>query len=195
MMVQAGLVQARGAQTSDSGRPERRVHVVQGEFSVSDDPQVVLVTILGSCVAACLHDPVAGVGGMNHFLLPGADTEERGGDARRFGAYAMELLVNDLLKRGARRERLQVKLFGGARMMDRLCDVGAQNAAFAEQFLRDEGLSFAGGSLRGGQARRVQFQPATGRARQALLAGGRTIFDRERVRPAPPAPAAEVEFF
>ena len=174
----------------------RRLHVVQGEFRTSDDPELTLVTILGSCVAACLYDPDAGLGGMNHFLLPGEDRDERGGDARRFGAYAMELLVNDLLKRGARRDRLHAKLFGGARLMDRLTDVGAQNAEFAERFLRDEGLTFAGGSLRGAHARRVEFQPALGRARQALLAGAeRSVFDRERPKPIAPAAAPDVEFF
>ncbi len=179
-----------------AGEGVRRLHVVQGEFHASNDPGLVLVTILGSCVAACIHDPVAGLGGMNHFLLPGDDSESRGGDARRFGAYAMELLINDLLKRGARRERMTVKLFGGARMMDRLTDVGGQNADFAERFLRDEGLSFAGGSLRGGSARRVEFQPANGRARQSLLStAGRNVFDRERLKPAPPAPVSEVELF
>jgi chemotaxis protein CheD len=174
----------------------RRLHVVQGEYRTTDDPGVVLVTILGSCVAACLHDPSTGVGGMNHFLLPGDDMAERGGDARRFGAYAMEVLVNDLLKRGARRDRLQCKLFGGARLMERLTDVGAQNADFAERFLRDESLEYAGGSLRGAHARRVEFHPASGRARQALLTGvGRTVFERERVRPIPPVAAPDVEFF
>jgi chemotaxis protein CheD len=186
--------------------------VVQGEYFVSDDPEAVLITILGSCVAACLHDPVAGVGGMNHFLLPGTDARTDSGagsgagnaagnfdrgDMRRFGTHAMELLINGLLKRGARRERLQAKLFGGARLIEGLCDVGAQNAAFAERFLRDEGLRLEGGSLRGTQARRVQYHPASGRARQALLSSdGRTVFDRERIRPAPPVPApADVEFF
>lgn len=176
----------------------QRLHVVQGEYRSSDDPGLTLVTLLGSCVAACLYDAEAGVGGMNHFLLPGEDRDERGGDARRFGAYAMEVLVNDLLKRGARRDRLQAKLFGGARLMDRLTDVGAQNADFAERFVRDEGLTFAGGSLRGAHARRVEFQPALGRARQALLTGqDRTVFERERRAPAPaPAAAApDVEFF
>jgi hypothetical protein len=77
----------------------------------------MLTTVLGSCVAACLRDPVAGVGGMNHFLLP--DGAGAGTDAgRRYGAYAMELLINELIKAGARRERLEAKLFGGGRMFD-----------------------------------------------------------------------------
>ena len=97
---------------------ERRVHIVQGEYKVSDDPSVVVSTLLGSCVAACIRDPIAGVGGMNHFLLPGEDTRPaHAQDAERYGDYLMELLVNGLMKKGAQRERLEAKLFGGARMM------------------------------------------------------------------------------
>ena len=142
-------------------------HVIQGEFLVSDDPDLMLTTILGSCVAACVRDPVAGVGGMNHFLLPGED----GGEGLRYGVQSMELLVNALLRRGARRDRLEVKLFGGARLIDGLTDVGSQNAAFAERFVRDEGLQAAGGSLRGQQARRIHRPDR--RARPRALYRGR----------------------
>ncbi|MBX9460991.1 MAG: chemotaxis protein CheD [Brevundimonas sp.] len=142
-----------------------RVHVGQGEHYVTTDPGVMLTTILGSCVAMCLRDPVAGVGGMNHFLLP--EGSGSGPDAgRRYGAYAMEVLINDCLKRGARRDRLEAKLFGGGRMFDSLQDVGRSNADFAERFLRDEGIPVAGGSLRGAGGRRVQYWPVTGRALQ-----------------------------
>lgn len=142
-----------------------RIHVGQGEHHVTDDADVMLMTILGSCVALCLRDPVARVGGMNHFLLPegaGAGTDA----GRRYGAYAMEVLINDCLKAGGRRERLEAKLFGGGRMFDSLKDVGLANADFAERFLRDEGIAVAGGSLRGQGGRRVQYWPVTGRALQ-----------------------------
>jgi chemotaxis protein CheD len=163
----------------------RKIHVIQGEFHVSAEPDVVLTTILGSCVAACVRDPVAGVGGMNHFLLPG----ENGGEGLRYGVQSMELLVNALLRRGARRDRLEVKLFGGARLIDGLTDVGSQNAAFAERFVRDEGLQAAGGSLRGQQARRIQYWPVSGRARQVLLeAAGSKVFATERPRVVAPPP-------
>ena len=138
------------------GLTQRPEHVVQGEFRVADHPDAVLTTVLGSCVAACMRDPVAGLGGMNHFLLPGEQDVDAVGDAQRYGAHAMELLVNALLARGAQRGRLEVKLFGGARMLKGLTDVGAANAAFAEGYLRREGLAYSGGSLRGDQARRVQ---------------------------------------
>jgi chemotaxis protein CheD len=156
--------------------------VIQGEFHIADE-DVVMTTILGSCVAACMRDPVARVGGMNHFLLPG----ESGDASMRYGVQSMELLVNALLRMGARRERLEVKLFGGAHLIDGLSDVGGQNAAFAERFVRDEGLSFAGGSLRGDRARRIQYWPASGRARQILLAPTESrVFAAERRRPAAP---------
>ena len=170
----------------------KRLHVVQGEFAVSEDPDVMMGTILGSCVAACMRDPVAGVGGMNHFLLPGErESTGQGPQALRYGVQSMELLLNALYRKGARRERLEVKLFGGARVIDGLSDVGQQNAAFAERFLASEGIRMTGGSLRGEQARRIQFWPVSGRVRQmALVDPGRQVFEAERTKPAP-APAAD----
>lgn len=161
---------------------ERRIHVGQGEHHVTSDPDVLLTTILGSCVALCLRDPVAGVGGMNHFLLP--EGAGAGADAgRRYGAYAMELLINDLLKAGGRRDRLEAKLFGGGRMFDSLRDVGRANADFAERFLQDEGIPLVGGSLRGQGGRRLHYWPVSGRALQ------RAVTDNHVPAPvAPPAP-------
>lgn len=169
---------------------EQRIHIIQGEYHVSDDPNVMLTTLLGSCVAACLRDPLARIGGMNHFLLPGQDlpgqetgreagqeighamgheTGSRRTEAERYGVHLMELLVNGLLRRGARRDRLEAKLFGGARTMDGLADIGAMNASFAERFLHYEGIRLIGGSLRGDQGRRIQFWPVSGRARQVFM--------------------------
>ncbi len=148
---------------------ERRIHVIQGEFVVADDPDVVLTTVLGSCVAACIRDAKAKVGGMNHFLLPGDGWETDGQQATRYGIHAMELLVNALLSCGAQRSRLEAKLFGGANVLVGGSDIGALNASFAEDFLRYEGLSFVGGSLRGQGARRIQYWPVSGRARQIIL--------------------------
>jgi chemotaxis protein CheD len=179
----------------------KRLHVVQGEYAVSDDPDVMMGTILGSCVAACVCDPVAGVGGMNHFLLPGdQEGAARGGghQALRYGVQSMELLLNALYRMGARRERLEVKLFGGARVIDGLSDVGQQNAAFAERFLKAEGIALRGGSLRGEQARRVQFWPVSGRVRQmALIDPGRQVFEAERAKPVPAVAAddGDLELF
>jgi chemotaxis protein CheD len=157
-----------------SNRPGKKIHVIQGEHAVSSDPDVMLTTILGSCVAVCLRDTQIGVGGMNHFLLPEGKAEGLD-EGRRYGAFAMELLINEILRSGGRRERMEAKLFGGARMFGGLSDVGASNAAFAEKFLRDEGIPVVGGSLGGFGARRVQYWPNSGRAQQ------RTVTDTNEV--------------
>ena len=172
-------------QVPQSPLQERKINIVQGENHVDSDPAVVLTTILGSCIAACIWDGVAGIGGMNHFLLPGDGKHRQpGGDAMRFGVHAMELLVNGLLRRGAQKKHMQAKLFGGARMIKGLTDIGELNANFAERFLREEGIMLAGGSLRGEQGRRIQFWPTTGRARQVLLAREtESILNAERLRP------------
>ena len=143
------------------------VQLMQGDTYVTAEPEEVLVTILGSCVAACIRDPQLKLGGMNHFLLPnGSDT---GRDPRCYGINAMELLINELLKQGARRERLEVKIFGGANVMAGLSDIGSRNAEFAEQFLRDEGITIVASCTGGNLARKIQFWPNTGRARQAFV--------------------------
>lgn len=183
-----------GAQAGP-GPGERRINLVQGQQHVDRDPGVVLTTILGSCVAACLYDPVAAVGGMNHFLLPGDhpgfDLSNVGNGAMRYGAYSMELLINGLLREGAARQRLKAKLFGGARMLKGLTDVGDSNAAFAERFLRQEGIAIVGGSLRGDRGRRIQFWPATGRAQQIEFGSNEDAVFRieSRITP-PPAPVS-----
>jgi chemotaxis protein CheD len=146
-----------------------RKHVLEGEFHVSDDPDLVLMTVLGSCVAACLRDPVARIGGMNHFLLPGEDDRAQSRDVERYGVHLMELLVNGLMSRGAQRERLEAKLFGGAKTIFKSSDIGAMNVRFAERFLMNEGIGIVGGSLGGPVGRRVEFWPVTGRARQNAM--------------------------
>jgi chemotaxis protein CheD len=174
---------------------QQLIHVIQGECRTSADPDVVFTTTLGSCIAACMHDPVARIGGMNHFLLP----EEQGAEqavSMRYGAYAMELLVNGLMRAGARRERLQTKLFGGGRLSDGMTDIGDKNATFAEEFLAREGLRFVGGSLRGRHARRIQFWPATGRARQlALPIGMEAVLHLQQRPPHVPREQGDVELF
>jgi chemotaxis protein CheD len=146
-----------------------RLNIVQGEYKVSNDPSTVITTLLGSCVAACIYDPTAKVGGMNHFLLPGDSTPSASGS--RYGVHLMELLINGLLKKGAMRERLQAKLFGGARTIQGLSDIGALNSSFAREFMAREGIPLSGCSLGGNLGRRLQFWPASGRARQAFMAG------------------------
>lgn len=148
---------------------EQRVHIIQGEYFVSDDPNIIVTTILGSCVAACVRDPVAGVGGVNHFLLPGKSPTAGGEPDERMGVHLMELLVNGLLKAGASRDRLEAKLFGGARTVKGLSDVGHHNIEFARRFLKNERITFVGGDTGGDLGRRIQYWPVSGRARQVLL--------------------------
>jgi chemotaxis protein CheD len=172
----------------------KRITVIQGEWVVTRDPGTVLTTVLGSCVAACMRDAQAGVGGMNHFLLPEAGENARPGEAERYGVHLMELLVNGLLKQGARRDRLEAKLFGGCAFMTGRYAVGARNVAFAEKFLRDEGISHLGGSTGGAQGRRIEFWPVTGRARQIFLHTEVPAMQPPAPR-APRAPAGDVELF
>jgi chemotaxis protein CheD len=146
------------------------VQVTQGETYVTDNAQEILTTILGSCIAACIRDPLARVGGMNHFLLPNGKSGDAG--AARFGVNAMEILINDILKRGGARGRLEAKLFGGASVVAGLSNVGSGNIAFAEKFLADEGIPQVGGDVRGTMARRIQYWPVTGRARQLAVSSG-----------------------
>lgn len=182
-----------GSLPSPAQAPDRKRHVIQGEHAVSADPGIMLTTVLGSCVAACLHDPERGVGGMNHFLLAdAADGKRVTEEAMRYGAYAMEVLINDLMKKGARRDRLEAKIFGGAKMIDALQDVGAANAAFARRFLADEGIPVIAASLGGRQARRVEFWPATGRARQREVERAEP---QGAVRAPPPVVGNDVELF
>ena len=183
------------AQTLRQDGPERRVHLMEGDFQVSEDSAVILTTTLGSCVATCLRDPVRGIGGMNHFLLPGGDGMS-GPEAVRYGAYSMELLINALLAAGARRERLQAKLFGGGQLNEGLSNIGGQNADFAETFLARERIELCGGSLRGVHARRIRFWPVSGRATQlTLIKTEQAIFARE-AKTAPVRPEqGNVELF
>lgn len=166
-----------------------RFHVIQGEFRVSNDPSVVLCTILGSCVAACIRDPETGVGGMNHFLLPGNVTQS-GNEATRYGVHLMELLINGLLKAGASRDRLEAKIIGGARTIAGFSNIGEQNAQFAQEFLKDEGIRVVGCNVGGDYGRKLEYWPVSGRARQIPLNGAET---RKTVAEEQAVPKADVQ--
>jgi chemotaxis protein CheD len=144
----------------------------------------MITTLLGSCVAACLYDPAAGVGGMNHFLLP--DGGSGGLDGARLGVNAMELLINRLIRAGAEKPRFRAKLFAGSRIIAASKDVGRRNADFVLRFLRDERIAVEALSLGGHDARRVEFWPGSGRARQMFIADP-TVMSAVA---APPADAA-----
>jgi len=126
---------------------------------------MLIVTVLGSCVSACLRDPQSRIGGMNHFMLPYhmGETEGPISESARYGAYAMELLVNHLLSLGARRERIQAKVFGAGRIVPGMSDVGARNATFAIDYLEREKIPIVARDLGREEASKVYFFPRSGR--------------------------------
>lgn len=150
----------------------QRVSIIQGEFYVAATADVLIGTLLGSCIAVCLHDAVARVGGMNHFLLGEPATHERvrETDMSRYGIHAMELLVNEMMKMGATRARLRAHVYGGANIVAGLGSIGSSNAAFAEKFIIDEGIALGHSELGGKQARRVEFLPYLGKVRSWAVA-------------------------
>ena len=146
------------------------IYIAQGEHAIASGPDAVISTLLGSCVAVCLWDPVAGTGGMNHFLLPDEGVSSPGMSG--YGANAMELLINGLIRGTAQRARLRAKLFGGAVMISGLSNIGKKNAEFARAYLQRENIPCDSQSLGGTLARRVQFWPADGRVRIRFVSEG-----------------------
>jgi chemotaxis protein CheD len=145
----------------------KRIPIVQGEHAVVSEPHVLISTLLGSCVAVCLYDPVARVGGMNHFLLgePGSGHVPGSADMQRYGVHAMELLINGMMKKGAIRSRLKAHLYGGANIISGLGSIGTGNAAFARKFMATEGIAIGHADLGGTLARKVEFVPHEGKSR------------------------------
>jgi chemotaxis protein CheD len=147
------------------------VKVLPGEYFVTTS-NMVLVTVLGSCVSACVRDPDKGIGGMNHFML--AESMDTGAvsASARYGAYAMEILVNHLLKLGARRSALQAKVFGGGRVMASLSSsqVGERNSKFVLDFLATEGIPVVANDLLDIYPRKIYFFPESGRVMVKKLA-------------------------
>lgn len=142
------------------------VKLLPGEYYVTAE-DMVLVTVLGSCVAACLRDRVLGIGGMNHFLLPESARDADGflSSSARYGSYAMELLINQLIKLGARRDRLEAKVFGGGNVLRGFSanSVGERNAAFVLAFLRTERIPVVAQDLVGVYPRKVYYFPREGK--------------------------------
>ena len=146
---------------------ETRMVITQGEHAVSDDPNVVVSTLLGSCVSCCLWDSYAQVGGINHMLH--AQLDDARSSSNVSGVNSMELLINDILKKGGARARLTAKVFGGAQMVQGLSEIGLANAQFTLEFLARENIVCVSKSLGGQQARHLLFRPATGIARQRYV--------------------------
>jgi chemotaxis protein CheD len=144
------------------------VKVLPGEYFVSNE-NLVIMTVLGSCIAACLWDSRARLGGMNHFMLPDGDSTDSTG---RYGSYAMELLINEMLKLGARRETMQAKIFGGAQVMHNFTtmNVGERNTNFVLNYLHTERIPIVSEDVLDIYPRKVVFFPVTGKAMVKRLA-------------------------
>ncbi|HTN60218.1 MAG TPA: hypothetical protein VL147_01530 [Devosia sp.] len=141
--------------------------VHQGDCHVSNAADLTFSTVLGSCISACVRDRVVCVGGMNHFLLAeqSGSSRDRYGASARYGAFAMEQLINKVLSQGSgRKANLEIKVFGGGKINAVLDDVGAKNIDFVREFLAAEGYPVASEDLGGSYARRVLFKPHSGRA-------------------------------
>jgi chemotaxis protein CheD len=138
-----------------------------GEYYFTDH-DMLIVTVLGSCVSACIRDKKLGIGGMNHFMLPDsakADKDNPVSESMRYGTYAMEVLINELLRNGAKRENLEAKIFGGGNVLRSFTtnNVGERNAAFVKKFLKDEGIQVTSEDLLDIYPRKVYYFPKTGR--------------------------------
>jgi chemotaxis protein CheD len=161
-----------------------------GEHFVSSE-NLIIMTVLGSCIAACLWDPRANVGGMNHFMLPDGDSAEGSG---RYGSYAMELLINEMMKAGARRESMQAKIFGGGQVMHSFTamNVGERNTAFVTAYLQTERIPIVSRDVLDIYPRKVCFLPANGKAMVKRLAPTQaaTLLAQERAAAQRVAPAA-----
>ncbi len=148
--------------------------LLPGDYYVTQHGEFI-ATVLGSCVSACVRDHELRIGGMNHFMLPLDASEgqsswkDASSAATRFGNVAMEMLINDILKLGGRRERLEVKLVGGGRVLDAKNDVGARNIEFVREYVRAEGFRVVGEDLGSTFPRRVLYDPATGNAKVKKL--------------------------
>jgi chemotaxis protein CheD len=156
--------------------------ITPGQYFVTPR-DMMIVTVLGSCVSACIRDSKTGIGGMNHFMLP-----ERGGTpdsplspSARYGAYAMEVLINQLIKLGARRNTLEAKVFGAGKVLAGMGDIGARNAQFVREYLKLEKIALLAEDLGDVHPRKVYFFPHSGRVLvKQLRSASQTIITREK---------------
>ena len=189
---------------------DKRLHmaaakILPGEYYVTQQDEVI-TTVLGSCVSACIRDRLFGIGGMNHFMLPESEHGGWGGasdlisTATRYGNYAMEHMINDILKHGGHRRNLEVKLFGGGRIINSTSNVGGRNIEFVRCYLRTEGLAVVSEDLGDIYPRKILYYPASGRVRVKKLKQmhNETLIQREQAyrRDLEQSPVAgEIELF
>ncbi len=155
--------------------------ILPGELYVTKIDEMI-TTVLGSCISACVRDLSSGIGGMNHFMLPASKNMNiTDGSAARYGNFAMEQLINEILKNGGQRKNLEVKLFGGGQVLAHMTDVGKRNIEFALEYLQLEGLKLIAEDLGDRYPRKVQYCPSSGAARMKKLRAvhNRTVTERE----------------
>ncbi|WP_250657660.1 chemoreceptor glutamine deamidase CheD [Alkalimarinus coralli] len=162
--------------------------IMPGELYVSLHGEMI-VTVLGSCVSACIRDRIHGIGGMNHFMLPvqGEHSSSQWGSnhissASRYGNWAMEFLINEILKAGGERKNLEVKVFGGGNVLSNMTNIGLRNIEFVKHYLSDEGLQIAASDVGGSFPRKVLYFPDTGavKVRKMKQTRNDTIIQREK---------------
>lgn len=140
--------------------------ILPGEYYFTSD-DMMITTVLGSCVSACIRDRVSGIGGMNHFMLPdgGNDTDSPISSSMRYGTYAMEILINEILKAGAKRENLEAKVFGGGAVLRgfNAINVGERNAKFVKDYLQAENIRITAEDLNDIWPRKVNYFPRSGK--------------------------------
>ena len=161
------------------------VKILPGEYYVTRSDEAI-TTVLGSCISVCLRDPQARVGGMNHFMLPENNLHDADSPvvlATRYGTNAMESLINDVLKLGGARQRMEIKVFGGGRILASMTDIGARNIEFVRNFLSIESLRTSAQDVGGEQPRKVIYYPTDGRVRVRKLRPieNRGVSDREKL--------------
>ena len=149
--------------------------LLPGEYYVTSEDEMI-TTVLGSCIAACIRDSVSGIGGMNHFMLPETSTEQTKnagysllGSATRYGNYAMEHLINTIVASGGKRKNLEIKVFGGGKIIPSLSDVGLRNIGFVLDYIETEALNLLAQDLGDIYPRKVNFYPKTGKVRMKKI--------------------------
>lgn len=172
----------------DQGHNLTAVKILPGEYYATQENELI-ITVLGSCVSACIRDKETGVGGMNHFMLPVTspeklkkDSEAIIGNATRYGNYAMEHLINTILSNGGKRKNLEVKVFGGGKIIPALTDIGMRNIEFVLDYVEQEGLKLLSHDLGGIYPRKIMYFPQTGKVRMKKLQNlhDNTIAQQER---------------
>ena len=173
-----------------------QIQILPGELYVTGEDEVIS-TVLGSCVSACVRDRERGIGGMNHFLLPRSPGTGDASMPARYGLYALECLLNKVTRGRARRDALEIKVFGGGHVLEGMTDIGRANIEFVREFFTTEGLDVVAEDLGGVRARRVRYWPRSGRVQllHMPINTAKGIVEREAEAARRGAAAGTVELF